>query len=115
MAVSKVQKTEILAALEQGFKDATSVAFVKNNGLSVEESTTIRRDLRESDAKIFVAKKTLISIAFKNVFGKELSSDILDGPITVLMSYDDAIAGMGKVHTHMKELNDKKVTKLEFT
>ena len=92
MAVSKAKKIDILAQIEQELKAATSVAFTSNTKLTVEEISNLRRDLRKVDAKFMLAKKTLIRIAFKNVYNVELNEDIMPGQVAMVVSKADKIA-----------------------
>jgi ribosomal protein L10 len=68
MAVSKAKKIEQLAHLESHLKDATSVGFTSNQKVTVLEVSNLKRDLRAQNALFLTAKKTLIRIAFKNVY-----------------------------------------------
>lgn len=112
MAVSKAKKIDILAQLEQELKQATSVAFTSNTKLTVLEISDLRRDLRKVDAKFMLAKKTLIRIAFKNVFGVELSEDIMPGQVAVLISKWDKIAWFAVVNKYANDF--RKDEKIKF-
>jgi large subunit ribosomal protein L10 len=112
MAVSKAKKVSILAELEQELKWATSVAFTSNTKLTVLEVTNLRKDLRKVDAIFMLAKKTLIRIAFKNVYGVELNEDIMPGQVAVLISKWDKIAGLSVVNKYAQEL--RKEEKIKF-
>jgi len=103
MALNKAQKTEVLNKLKNLIKDAKSVGFTTNTGLTVEEITNLRISLREVNATFILAKKTLIKIAFKNVYDVELDSSLLPNQIALVLSNDDAIAGLGKVNDFMKK------------
>ena len=109
MAVSKAKKSEILEEIKTLLKDAKSVWFTSNSGLSVEDITNIRVSLREVDATITLAKKTLIKIAFKEVYDIELTDDLLPGQIAMVCSNEDAVAGLGKVNDYMKKDDDDKM------
>jgi large subunit ribosomal protein L10 len=77
MAVTKEKKIEILEKLKENFKNSNSIAFTSNSGLTVEEISELRTELREVGAKFMLAKKTLIKIALKEVYDIELSDDQL--------------------------------------
>ena len=115
MAISKAKKEKIYADLLEAFKNAHGVSFTKNTGLTVEDISNIRADLREADGKMMLAKKTIIKLAFKEVNGVELSDEMLDGQIAVIFANgDDAVAPMGAVGKNMKELNTKEGDKIVF-
>ncbi len=109
MAISKNKKTEILEKLKENFKNSKSVAFTSNNGLTVEEVSELRKDLREVDAKFMLAKKTLIKIAMKEVYDVEMADDNLEWQIAVLFSFGDEVAGLWKVDKFIKKVWEGKV------
>ena len=86
MAISKTKKEEIVAKLEQIKADAATIVFVRFNGLTVEESNAMRRELDAAGVGYFVAKKTLL----KRVFGTSYDGTYpeLDGEIAVAYSTD---------------------------
>ncbi|MFA5917404.1 MAG: 50S ribosomal protein L10 [Candidatus Gracilibacteria bacterium] len=102
MAVSKSKKIDILENLKENIKNAKSIAFTENNGLTVEEITNLRKSLREVNSSITLVKKTLIKIAFKEVYNVEIDDSILPGQIAVVCSNDDAVSALGKVNDFMK-------------
>ncbi len=109
MAVSKQKKQEILEDIKKNLTDAKSVAFTSNNALTVEEISDIRGGLREVGAKMMLAKKTLIKIAFKDVYDVELSDEMLDGQIAMLLSFEDEVGGLGKTNDYIKKLGEEKI------
>lgn len=110
MAVSKSQKIDILENLKKSIKEAKSVSFTTNNWLTVDEITNLRKSLREVNTSFTLAKKTLIKIAFKEVYNIELEDSMLNGQIAVVCSNDDAIAWLGKVNDFIKSFKkDPKV------
>lgn len=102
MAVSKTKKIDILENLKKSIKDAKSVAFTTNNWLSVEEITNLRKDLRTVNWSFTIVKKTLIKIAFKEVYNVEIDDSILPGQIAVVCSNDDAVSALWKVNEFIK-------------
>lgn len=65
MAISKDKKREIVAKLTDAFKEASSVAFVGFNKLTVKDASKLRQELSQKGVKYFVAKKTLIKKALE--------------------------------------------------
>lgn len=102
MAVSKSKKIDILENLKENIKNAKSIAFTENNWLTVEEITNLRKSLREVNSSITLVKKTLIKIAFKEVYNVEIDDSILPGQIAVVCSNDDAVSALWKVNDFMK-------------
>ena len=107
MALSKAQKSEVLNQVKDLISNAKSIGFTTNTGLTVEEITNLRVSLREVDATFTLAKKTLIKIAFKEVFDVELDDSLLPNQIAMVVSTTDAVSGLGKVNAFKKEVEDK--------
>ena len=66
MAITKEKKEEIVKELTDLFQNSKSVVFADYKGLSVKDSQSLRRKLRENEVSYKVAKKTLIKIAAEN-------------------------------------------------
>lgn len=103
MAVSKARKEEQLVALEAHLKAATSVAFTSNTKVTVLEVSNLKKDLRAQNAILLTIKKTLIRIAFKNVYGADLNLDTLPGQVSLVIAKGDAIAPLGVANKYSKE------------
>ncbi len=86
MAITKAKKQDILAKLETIKKDSESIVFVSFKGVTVKDTTAMRRKMREAGVGYFVAKKTLM----KRVFGETYEGEMptLDGEIAVAYSAD---------------------------
>ncbi len=91
MAVSKAKKSEQLAVIEAHLKTATSVAFTSNTKVTVLEISALKKDLRASDAIYLTAKKTLIRIAFKTVYGVDVDLATLPGQVGLVIAKGDAL------------------------
>ena len=89
MAITKAKKQDILAKLETVRDSSESIVFVHYKGLTVANTTAMRKELREKGVGYFVAKKTLMKKAFGTTFTGEMPN--LDGEISVAFS-TDAIA-----------------------
>ncbi len=86
MAITKAKKQDILAKLETIKKDSESIVFVNFKGVSVADTSAMRKKLREDGVGYFVAKKTLIKRAFDGAFTGEMPN--LEGEIAVAYSTD---------------------------
>jgi large subunit ribosomal protein L10 len=100
VAITKAKKTDILAKLETIKKDSDSIVFVNFKGVSVSDTSAMRKKLREEGVGYFVAKKTLIKRAFGEAFEGEMPQ--LDGEIAVAYS-KDAIAPAQNVKDFAKK------------
>ncbi len=103
MAVTKAQKTAILADLTEQFQTAKSTTFTTYSGLTVGEMQELRRSLRADGARLVVAKKTLIQLAAKEAGLPELAATALEGPIAVAFAHEDELAAAQALHTFSKD------------
>ena len=82
---AKVEKlTEIL-------KNAVSFVIVDYKGITVEEDTKLRRELRESNVHYTVEKNSMLRFALKNA-GIEGLDNVLEGTTAIAVSNDDQTA-----------------------
>jgi len=103
MAITKAKKETILGKLDSVKTDAASIVFVKFNGMTVQDSTKMRADLRDRGVGYFVAKKTLMKRSFDGTFEGELPQ--LDGEIAVAFS-TDAIAPAQSIKEYAGKYKD---------
>jgi large subunit ribosomal protein L10 len=109
MAVSKQQKSEILAVLVSQVKEAKSIGFSKTTGVTVSEFAELRTSLREVGATYTLAKKTLIKKAVKEALDIEIDLADLEGQIGMVCSNEDAVAGLGKVNDKVIATKGEKI------
>ena len=108
MAITKSKKKDQLAALTAKFKDAAGVAFVKFEGLGVEEAQINRRELRAHGMTYTVIKKTLMAIAAKDAGLAEFDSNEREGAVAVIVSTTDAVMPAQFIKKFKKEFFVKK-------
>gem|GEM_PF-1666209 len=109
MAITKSKKSEILADLENEFKNSKSVAFTAYTGITVAAIQELRRKLRETGARMIIAKKTLISLAAKNSGLKEIPDESLVGPVAVIFSHEDELAGLQLIEKSKKDFKQLEI------
>lgn len=63
MAILKAKKKEILKKLDEAVSNAGSIVFVNFHGLSVSDTTALRKQLRDNGVSYYVSKKTLLKRA----------------------------------------------------
>ena len=85
---SKQARVEELAEL---LKNSVSVVLVDYKGITVEQDTALRKNLREANVKYFVEKNTLLKRAF-NANGVTDFDEVLNGTTAVAVSADDQTA-----------------------
>lgn len=93
MAVTRQQKAEMMADLEKRFADAKSVFFSTYSGLTVNDISKMRDDVRETGSNMVVAKKNLLQIVAKQNKGIEIPDESIPGPIAAIFSNEDETAG----------------------
>ena len=90
--MAKVElKQPVVDAIAEEIKDAQSVVLVDYRGLTVEQDTQLRKNLREAGVIYKVYKNTYMNFAFKGTEFESLSQ-YLEGPSAVAISSDDATA-----------------------
>ncbi len=94
MAITKAKKGEIIAKVAAGLKDAETVAFVNFHGLSVTETTELRKKLREEGVSYYVAKKTLIGRAL-DAHGVTGTKPEMPGELAIVWAKDAVAAPKG--------------------
>ncbi len=102
MAITKAKKQDILTKLEGIKKEADTVVFVNFKGVTVKDTTAMRRAMREEGVGYFVAKKTLLKRVFT---GYEGEMPELEGEIAVAYSAD-AITPAQNVKEFAKKYKD---------
>jgi len=105
MPKNKIQKQEILRNLSEKFKKSKSVVFAGFNALSVKDNEKLRDQLRKENSEYYVAKKTLINIAFKDQMA-ELNVRGMDGKLAAIFSYEDEVAA-AKILGNFRKDKDK--------
>lgn len=81
------KKTKV-AALEELLKNSKAGVLVDYSGISVEDDTKLRKELREAGVKYSVEKNTLLRFAFNNC-GYEGITDVLNGTTAIAVSDED--------------------------
>lgn len=107
MPKTKEQKKEILRDLADKIKRAKSVIFAKFDVLGVKENEDLRNKLRAEDSEYYVAKKTLLDLAFKDSQVKDLKIRDFEGKVAAVFGYQDEIAPARIIGKFKKETPDK--------
>ena len=90
--MAKVElKQPIVEEISANIKDAQSVVLVDYRGLTVEQDTELRKELRNAGVTYKVYKNTLMNFAFKGTDCEALAP-YLEGPSAIAISTTDATA-----------------------
>lgn len=89
-AVLEAKKAKV-EQLTELIKNSVSGVLVDYKGITVEEDTKLRKELREANVNYFVEKNTMLLRAFKNC-GIEGFEETLNGTTAIAISNDDQTA-----------------------
>ncbi|MCA1806840.1 MAG: 50S ribosomal protein L10, partial [Actinobacteria bacterium] len=84
MALTRTQKTEVLADLSEILDQDQTVTFVRFDRLSVGRIDELRSQLREDDVRLQVVKKTLLGVALDDA---EVAGDKPEFPGQIALTY----------------------------
>ena len=101
----KEQKTAVVENLSGSFKKATIAIVSEYRGMTVSETTEMRRKLRAVRGELKVAKNTLIRRALKDT-GYASLEDKLGGPVGLIISTEDPVE-LAKAVVGFKDLGEK--------
>lgn len=85
------KKAQLVTEVAEQFKNASSVVVVDYLGITVEEATNLRAELRKAGVQFAVVKNSILSRAAKEA-GLEGMDDIFKGPSAVAFSNEDVVA-----------------------
>ena len=90
--MAKVElKQPIVQEISEKIDGAQSLVLVDHRGLTVQQDTELRKQLREAGVFYKVYKNTMMNFAFKGTAFEGLS-DLLNGPSAIAVSKEDATA-----------------------
>ena len=88
--MAKVElKAPVVAEIAEAVKDAQSVVLVDYRGLTVDQDTALRKQLRAAGVTYKVYKNTMMNFAFKGTDFEALAP-YLEGPSAIAISTTDA-------------------------
>lgn len=95
-------KKQIVSEITEKFKGSESSVLVDYRGLTVEEVTALRKELRDNNVDYKVYKNTLARRAVEEV-GLEGLKETLVGPTAVAFGKDDVVTPAKILHNFAKE------------
>ena len=103
MASEKVlkQKEEAVNSLAAELKDASLVLLVDYRGITVEDATKLRKEVREANAEYKVIKNNIIKRAL-NANGENGLDSLLEGPTALITSKEDYLAPVKAIYNFAK-------------
>ena len=108
------KKAEQVAIVADKMKAAASIVVVDSRGLTVDQDTVLRRNLRESGVEFKVIKNSILSRAAEKA-GLEDLKKLFVGPSAVAFSNEDVIAPAKVISEFAKgaEVVDGVITSVE--
>lgn len=91
MGMTRAEKQEQIEWLNDKFVNSGIVVVTQNEGLTVQQMTTLRDNLREADAGFKVVKNTLAKLASQGT-DYEGIADLFSGPVAIAFSQDPVAA-----------------------
>ncbi len=102
--MAKVElKQPIVEEIKGLLEDAQSAVLVSYRGITVEEDTAMRKELREAGVDYKVYKNTMIRFAVKDTEFESLTDD-LTGPTAIAISKTDATAPARIIAKYAKDI-----------
>lgn len=89
--MDRSQKETLIADVKAELSEKSLVVLAQQTGMTVAQSTRLRRDMLEAGAKLRVVKNTLLGIAIDGTLFEGLK-DFLKGPVVMAYSKDPVSA-----------------------
>ena len=102
--MNREEKASRVKALSETFSKATFAVVADYQGLKVADLEKLRRELRQHDAFIQVAKNTLLKLAVKGTEFEDLD-DSFTGTTAIAFSFDEPV-GTAKVLSEFSKENE---------
>ena len=104
--MDRARKEQLVVELNGTFADAALVVVTHQSGLTVAESTDLRRRMREAGASFKVTKNRLVKLALVGT-PYEAIADLFEGPTAIAFSADPVAAA--RVAVNFSKENQKLV------
>src|SRR5687767_4222371 len=108
MAISRDKKESIVAKLNNLLGDSQLIVLAHNSGLSVAEMQELRREAKQNDVTVVVAKNRLVKLALaQNPNFKDTDTSLIEGQLSLAIGSDavapaQVTAKFGKSHAALE-------------
>ena len=107
--MAKVElKKPVVEEISESIKDAQAVIIASYSGITVEQDTALRKEMREAGVHYKVYENTMMNFAFKGTDCEPLCKH-LEGPNAVAISKDDATAPARILAKYAKDVKTLKL------
>ncbi|MBL7156280.1 MAG: 50S ribosomal protein L10 [Candidatus Pacebacteria bacterium] len=108
MAITKQQKQEIVETINQKLQEQKSIFFIDFQGLGAKQLFELRNELKQEQAELYIAKKSLINIAFeKNKIPVKINE--FKNQIGLVFGFDDEIIPAKIVYNIWKKYENPQI------
>jgi large subunit ribosomal protein L10 len=115
MAISKDKKKTLIEQYVSDLQSAQNVVIVQQSGISVNTSSSVRKNVLETDGKFNVVRKRLFLRALTEAGYETVDIEKLEGPIGVLYANSDEYGPLKVVNKFAKEfVKDKSESSFKF-
>lgn len=104
MAISKDQKKELVGAYTKDLSSAANVVILKQSGIPVNESNSLRITLDSVGGKLNIVRKRLFLRSLAEAGYEAVEHKDLDGAIVALYASNDEFAPLKEVNKYAKAL-----------
>jgi large subunit ribosomal protein L10 len=108
MAKTKEQKKEIIEKLKDNLDKEKSMVFIDYRGLKAKDMFSLREELKKQDNLLFVVKKTLMGLVFKEK-GIEVKDENLQGQTAIVFGLEDEITPIKSVYDFSRKFEGLKI------
>lgn len=102
------EKVKEVAILKEKIAAAKNIIITDHSGITVEDVTILRRELRKVNSELRVAKNTLLRMAARES-GKSDLAKCFAGPTSLVLGYDDPAAPARVVFELNKKIEKPRV------
>lgn len=102
MAITREQKENIVETGKKDLKESGVLLFTDYKGINVDEISTLRKTLREANAKLKVLKKRLLRIILQDS-GIKIDPTKFDGQVATVFAKGDISDVAGPLYKFSKE------------
>lgn len=99
-----LEKQKVVSEISDKLSKAVSGVIIDYKGISVDQDTKLRAELRENNIEYFVIKNRLLKLALEKVGLSDLDH-VLEGTTSIAISYDDPVNPARIISKYAKELD----------
>ncbi|MFA7718106.1 MAG: 50S ribosomal protein L10 [Candidatus Absconditabacterales bacterium] len=103
MAISKLQKKDLIKGYVKDLSDAKTTVIVQQTAVPVSTATTVRKEVTAQDGRLNVVRKRLFLKALKDAGLEEVGLENLEGSVFALYSKENEFGPLKVINKYLKE------------